>query len=102
MPEAAPPQFAVHRDDCHEYEAAGGEMIELREVILPVRIDQSIDRRKQLVGLMMVDRDHVEAELLGFYERRDAGRAAVDCDQQACTLFGKRPHRLGIRPVTLK
>jgi hypothetical protein len=30
----------------------------------------------------MVDDDHVEAELLGFFERLDAGSAAIDGDEQ--------------------
>ena len=46
MPVAALAQLAVDRDHRHEHEPDGGEMIELREIVLPVRVDQRIDRRK--------------------------------------------------------
>ena len=39
-------------------------------------------RRQFLVGLVMVDHDAVEAELLRFRQRLDAGGAAIDGDQQ--------------------
>ena len=66
MPEAALAQFAIDRDHGHEHEAAGRQIVQAREVVEPVRIDQRIGRRQRLIGLMMVDHDHVEAELLGF------------------------------------
>ncbi len=102
MPEAALAQLAVDRDHRHEHEAAGRELIEAGEIVLPVRVDQSVGRRKLLVDLMMVDDHHVEAELAGFYERRDAGGAAIDGHQQTCAFLGKRLHGLGVRPVALE
>ena len=73
-----------------------------REIVLPVRIDQRIGRRQRLVGLMMVDDHHVEAELLRLGERRDAGGAAIDRDQQPRALLGERAHGFGVRPVALE
>ena len=102
MPEAALAQLAVHRDHGHEHEADRSEMVEPRKIVLPVRVDQRIDRRQGLVRLMMVDRHHVEAERLGFNERLDAGRAAIDRDEELRALPGECAHRFGVRPIALE
>ena len=44
-------------------------MAEAGEIVGAVRIDDRQRRRQFLVGLMMIEHHHVEAELLGFYER---------------------------------
>ena len=54
-PEAALAQFAVDRNHRHEHEADGGEMAKLRQIVLPVRIDQRRHRRQLLIGLMVID-----------------------------------------------
>ena len=77
-------------------------MVEPGQIVLPVRIDQRVDRRQRLVGLMMVDRHHVEAELLRLGERLDAGGAAVDGHQQPRALLGERADRLGVRAVAFE
>ena len=63
VPETAAAQFAVHRNKRDEDEPDGGEMIEMREIVGPVRIDERRDVRQLRIALMMVDHHHVEAEL---------------------------------------
>ena len=70
-PEAALAQLAVDRDQREEHEPDGGEMAEPGEIVGAVRIDDRHRRRQFLVGLMMVDDDDVEAELLRLGERLD-------------------------------
>ena len=102
MPKAAPAQHAVERDDRHEDEPDRGEMAEPGQIVAPVRIDDGDRGRQFFVGLMVIDDDGVEAELFGFYERLDAGRAAIDADEKLCPALGERPHRLDIRAVTFE
>ena len=79
--EGARAQLAIERHHGHECQADGGEVLELGNVVEPVGIDHCDRRRKQFVGLMMVDDDHVEAESARFLERLVTGRAAIDGDQ---------------------
>ena len=102
VPEAALAQLAVDGDYGHEHEADRRQMVEPRQIILPVRVDQCVDRRQGLVRLMMVDRHHVEAERLRLHERLDAGRAAIDRDQELRALLGERAHRFGVRDRSLR
>ena len=102
MPEAAFAQLAVHRDHHHEHKADRGEMVEPGKIVLPVRVDQRIDRRQSFVRLMMVDRHHVEAERLRLNERLDTGRSAIDRDEELRALPGECAHRFGVRPVAFE
>ena len=102
MPEAALAQLPVHRDHGHEHKADRSEMVEPRKIVLPVRVDQRIDRRQGLVRQMMVDRHHIEAKRLGFNERLDAGRAAIDRDEELRALPGERAHRFGVRAIAFE
>ncbi len=101
IPEAAPAQLAIDRDDGQEHEADGGEMAERGEIVVAVRID---DRRlgQLLVGLVMVDDDGVEAEPRGLRERLEARRAAVDGDEELRAALGEPTDRLDVRPVALE
>ena len=65
-PEPAQAQFPVDRHHGHEHEADGGEMAEAREIVEPVGIDHRHRRGQPFVGLMMIDHDHVQAELARF------------------------------------
>ena len=69
-------------------------MAEAREVVLAVGIDDGGDLGQPLVGLVVVDDDHVGAERGGGSERGDAGGAAVDGDDEAGALAGERGDRL--------
>src|SRR5439155_760250 len=80
----------IERDHGHEHQADGGEMAELGKIVEPVRVDYGDRLRERLVGEVMVDDDHVEAELLGLRQRLVAGGAAVDGDQERDTAAGKR------------
>ena len=77
-------------------------MTEPRKIILPVRIDDSDDGGKFLVGLMMVDHDDVEAKFHRLRQRVDAGGAAIDRNQQRRTALGERADRIDVRPITLE
>ena len=77
-------------------------MAEPGKIVGAVRVDDSDRLRQFLIGLMMVDHHHVEAELLGFVKRLLAGGAAVDRDQQARPLVGKRPDGVDVWTVTFE
>jgi hypothetical protein len=51
---------------------------------------------------MMVDDHHVEPEPAGLPERIEAGRAAVDRDQQRHALLGKYLYSVGVWTVSFK
>ena len=101
-PESARAQLAVDRDDGHEHEADGGEMAELGEIVEPVRIDHRERRRQRLVGEVMIDHDHVEAELARLRQRLVAGGAAIDGDEQRRAAAGERADRLDVRAVAFE
>ncbi len=77
-------------------------MAEAGQIVGAVRIDDRHRRRQFLVGLVMVDHHGVEAELLGFGQRLDAGGAAIDGDQQLDAAFGKAADGVDIRPVAFE
>ena len=58
----APPQLARHRDENKEHDARRTEHPLPRNVVLAVRVDDRFDLGKPLVGLVMIDDDHVGAE----------------------------------------
>ena len=101
-PEAAGTQLAVHRHDGHEHQADGGEMAEAGEIVEPVGIDHRERGRKRLVGEMMIDHDHVEAEPLRFGERLVARGAAIDGDEERGALRGERAHRVDVGTVAFE
>ena len=102
IPETAPAQFAVQRNERDEDEPDGGEMIEMGQIVGPVRIDQSRDVRQLRIALMMVDHHHVEAELARLRERLEARGPAIDGDEQSGALLGERADRFGVRAVALE
>ncbi len=51
---------------------------------------------------MVIDHDHVETEPPRLLDRSDAGRAAIDRDQQLCAALRERADRLEIRPIAFK
>ena len=77
-------------------------MAEAREIVEPVRIDQRIDLRKHIAGLVMVDHDDGHAEPLGFRERLDAGGAAIDGDEQRGALGRQAANGFDVGAVALK
>lgn len=77
-------------------------MAETREIIEPVRIDQRIDLRQLVTGLVMVDHDHGHAEAFCFGQRLDAGGAAIDGDEQRGALGRQSANRFGVGAVALE
>ena len=75
-----------------------GQMTEPGEIIKPVGIDDRHCGRQPLVGLMVIDDDDVEAELLCLRQRLDAGGAAVDGDEQVCAAIGQRSMASALGP----
>ena len=102
LEEAAAPQFAIERDDGDKHDADGGEMRQLRQVVEPVGIDQGRDVGKRFVALMVIEHDHVHAELFRLGQRLDAGGAAIDGDEQRRAAPGERPYRLGIGAIAFE
>ena len=101
-PELELAQFARQRHQREEHQADGGEMAEARQIVGAVRIDDRNRRRQLLVGLMMIDHHRVEAELLGFTERFQAGGAAIDGHQQLDAALGEGADRVDVRPVAFE
>ena len=101
-PKTAPAQHAVHRYHRHEHEPDGGQVTETGEVVAPVRIDDGNGRRQRLVGLMMIDDDHVDAQRARLGERLDAGGAAIDRHQERGAARRQRPHRFDVRARSLR
>ena len=100
-PEAARAQHAVDRDHGEEHEADGGEMAEPRQIVEPVGIDH--DRiRQALVGLVMIEHDHIEAKPPRLGQRLDAGGAAIDGDEQRRAAVGERADRLDVGAVAFE
>ena len=95
-------QQPVDRDHGHEGDADGGERPETGEIVLPVGIDQGDSRRPFGAEFVVVDDDHVDGERRGLGQGVEAGRAAVNRDDQAGARAGQRAHRLDIRPVALE
>ena len=94
VPEAALAQLAVDRDHGHEHEADGREMVEPGQIVLPVRVDQRIDRRqapRRPDDGRSITTSRPSALRLG--ERLDAGGAAIDRDRAAA-----RPSRRARAP----
>ncbi len=80
-PEIAGAQRARERDQRDKYKTDRRQMAKAGQIVGAVRIDDRDRRRQFLVGLVMIDHDGVEAELLGLGERLQAGGAAIDRDQ---------------------
>ena len=76
-------------------------MAQARQIVEPVRIDHD-GVRQMLVGLVMVEHDHVHAEPARLGEWLDAGGAAIDGDQQRRAAAGKRADRFDVRAVAFE
>ncbi len=98
----ASPQQPVDRHHGHVGDADGGEVTKTGKVVLAVGIDQSACRRPLGAEFVMVDHHHVDAERLRLGQRLEAGRAAVDRDDQAGALPGQHAQRLRVRPIALE
>ncbi len=81
-PESPRAQFTADRNERHEHKPDRREMPEPGEIVGPVRIHQRVHVRQFVAALMVVDDDHGHAEPLGLGQRLDAGRAAIDGDEQ--------------------
>ena len=77
-------------------------MAEAGEVVAPVRIDDRQGRRQLFVGLMVIDDDDIHAELVRFRQRRDAGGAAIDRDEERRALLRQRPHGFDVGAVAFE
>ena len=63
----------------------------------------SADSRRQLAAeLMMVEDDHIEPEVARGGERLEAGRAAIDGDDQRRSRRGELAERFGVRAIALE
>src|ERR1700722_10780566 len=77
-PEAGCPQRAVQRHERHEGHARRAEIAEPGKIVLAVGIDERRRLRQRLGGLMVIEHDHVEAELARDLKRLATDGAAVD------------------------
>ncbi len=77
-------------------------MAEAGKVVLAVGIDHGNRVRQPLGRLVVVEHDHVEAELSGFRERLMTDRAAVDGDDEARPVRGEGGHRLDVGAIPFR
>ncbi len=80
--EAFAAQSARRRDQEQEHHAGGGKVPLAGEIVLPVRVDHGEGRRQGLVGLVMVDDDHLCAGFIGGGDGGCGGGAAVHGEDQ--------------------
>ena len=74
-----------------------------RNIVFPVRIDNRLRIFGQITAdLMVIEHDDISASLLCCRDRRCAVGAAINCDDQGCTLGDQITHGIGIRTVTFK
>ena len=73
-----------------------------RNVVLTVGIDDGVDLGKPLVGLVMVDYDHIGAELARDGQRLVTGRSAIDGHDELGAFVDKRFDGGGIRAIAFK
>jgi hypothetical protein len=66
VPEIPLPQFARQRDQRDEYKPDRGKMAQAGKIVGAVGIDDGYRRRQFLIGLVVIDHNRIEAELLGF------------------------------------
>ncbi len=52
------------------------------EIVGPVRIDERVHIREFVAALIVIDGNHRHAEPFGLGQRLDAGRAAIDSNEQ--------------------
>ncbi len=90
---------ARRRHQEQKHDARGGEMSLPREIVLPVRIEHGERRRQRLVGLVMIDDDHLGAGGVGGFDGRLGRRAAIDGEDEARPFARKTGKRLGRGPV---
>ena len=70
-------------------------------VVLAVGVDERRNIGKALVGLVVVDDNHVSAQRAGDSKRVDAGRAAVDGDDELRALRDEACDGFGIGAIAL-
>ena len=80
--DAALSQLARDGDEREEHDARGAEVALAGDVVEAVRIDEGVHGGQALIGLMVVDDDDIGAELGRAFENVEAGRAAVDGDDE--------------------
>ncbi len=77
-------------------------MAEAREIVLPVRIDHGQRRRQHLVGLMVIDDDHIEAEPPRLRQWFMARGAAVHGDEESRAARGERCDGLDVGTIAFE
>ena len=88
-PKARLAQRPIERDKRHEDDARGAEIAEAGKVVLTVGINQRRRFRQHLRGLVVIEHDHVEAELARHLERPTADCSAVDGHHECRALDAK-------------
>ena len=79
-------------DEEEEHHASRSQMALAGEIVLPVGIEHGEGRRQHLVGLVMIDDDHINAARVRSLDGRASGGAAIDGDDEGGTLLGERCH----------
>ncbi len=98
----APPELARKRDEHEERDARRRQMTLPGDVVLAVRIDDGMHGGELLVGLVMVDDEHVGAEILRPLKRLEARRAAIDGDDETRAFPHEKLDRRRVGPIALR
>ena len=98
--EALAPQNAGGRHEEQENDPCGGEMPLVGEVVVTVRIDDGERAREGLVGLVMIDDDHLGARRVGSIDRRAGCRAAIKGEDQPRAFLRETAQRFLARAIS--
>ncbi len=96
------PKFAQKRDGGKERHPDRRERPLPGDVVAPVRIDDGDGGRQLRAHLVMIEHDDVDAARLRALQRIEAGRAAIDADDQPRALPGERVDRVDVGSVALE
>ena len=98
--------FAAKRarggDKKQKHDARRGEMSLAGEIVLPVRIDHGKRGRQRLVGLVVVDDDHLRAGRISSGDCHLGGGAAIDGENEARAGLGKAGQRVRAWAIALR
>ena len=99
--EALAPENACGGHEEQEHDPGRGEMALVGEVVMAVRVQHGERVRESLVGLVMIDDDHLGARRVGGLDRRAGRRAAIEGEDQVRALLRRAraaPPALGPYP----
>ena len=98
----SPPQAAVESHESEEDDPRRAEVAQARHIVETVGIHQGAHRGQDLRCAVMIEDDHIEAELGRGCEGLVAARAAIDADEELCPALRQRRDRRHVGAVPFR